>query len=714
MSALSVALAGNPNSGKTTLFNAITGANQKVGNWGGVTVEVKEGKAHFGGRELKVTDLPGTYSLTAYSEEEVVARDFIMKNDSKIVIDVIDTTNLERNLYLSTQILETGQAVVFAFNMTDEVEKKGIEIDKKLISKFFSAPIVETIGRTAKGVDELLKTVVETEKSGSNPNQFRIHYGNEIEEAIAKLEIAIKSIDFDRKGVSARWFAIKLLERDPAVVKNFQGLKGSNALFLTLETAEDVIEKFYKDNASTIICEKRYGFIAGALKEAMTVKKVVDRKDLTDRIDRVLLNKWLAYPVFALFMWALFQLTFKLGAYPMDWIEAGFAALGEWAKNVFAPSMLRDLLTDGVISGIGSVIIFLPNILILFLGLSFLEDTGYMARIAFIMDKLMHKMGLHGKSFIPLVMGIGCSVPAIMAARTLESKKDRILTILVTPLITCSARLPVYVLIAGAFFPKQAGNVIFLIYVISFVMAFLIGLLFRKTLFRGEDVPFVMELPPYRLPTFRSVLIHMWEKAKHYLQKMGGVVLFFSILIWALSVFPLKAVGNVTAEYDARITAATNVIPPMNVEESAVIVAELENEKYSEQMKTTYIGRIGHAIEPLIRPVGFDWKMGVSLVTGFVAKEVVVSTMGVLYSAGGDVDENSEQLKESLREHYTPLQGFAFMIFVLLYTPCIVALVTLFKEMKSWKWSIFSVGYQLVLAWLMSFAVYRIGLLLGA
>jgi ferrous iron transport protein B len=515
MSSLSIALAGNPNSGKTTIFNAITGANQKVGNWGGVTVEVKEGKKRFGGVDLALYDLPGTYSLTAYSEEELVARNFILDGGAKVLVDVVDTTNLERNLYLSVQLLETGKPLVFAFNMQDEAVKKGLEIDYDKLSVFFSAPARGTVGRTGKGVDELLWTAIDTAQSGVNPNRFHIDYGPEIEGAIERLVRAIHDSGFDAKNVSPRWFAVKLLERDSAVVKSFETLPASGGIFAILDAASEELTRFFHDDAATVICERRYGFITGALKEAVTEKKTLDRRDLTDRIDRVVLNKWLAYPIFALFMWGIFQLTFKLGAYPMQWIDSGFSALGEWVKRLFAPSMLRDLLTEGIISGIGSVIIFLPNILILFLGLSFLEDTGYMARIAFIMDKLMHRMGLHGKSFIPLVMGIGCTVPAIMAARTLESKKDRILTILVTPLITCSARLPVYVLIAGAFFPKQAGNVIFLIYVVSFVVAFLMGLLFRKTLFRGEDVPFVMELPPYRLPPFRTVVIHMWEKSKH-------------------------------------------------------------------------------------------------------------------------------------------------------------------------------------------------------
>ncbi len=709
MKSFSIALAGNPNSGKTTLFNAMTGANQKVGNWGGVTVEVKEGKTRAAGTDMKIVDLPGTYSLTAYSEEELVARNYIAGGEPSLVVNVIDSTNLERNLYLSIQLLEMGVPALFAFNMSDEASAKGIEIDTDKLSKFFGVAIRRTTGRTGEGVKDLLDTAAHAVIGGAYCQTFRLDYGREIESKIDELTVALAAVEFDRKGISDRWYAVKLLENDPAVIETFMQNPAAKAVFDKLEEAGAELEKFYNDDVSTLICEKRYGFISGALKEAVTVVKTPDRKDVTDRIDKVLLNKWLAYPIFAAFMWAIFQLTFKLGQYPMNWIDTAFKALGDWVSSAMAPSLFRDLLTEGIISGIGSVIVFLPNILILFLGLSFLEDTGYMARIAFIMDKFMHKIGLHGKSFIPLIMGIGCSVPAIMAARTLESKKDRILTILVTPLITCSARLPVYVLFAGAFFPRHAGNVIFGIYVISFLVAFGMGFLFRKTLFRGEDMPFVMELPPYRLPTPRSVAIHMWEKAKHYLEKMGGVVLFFSIVIWMLGTFPLKRVHAVEAVYDARIAEATNASP---VADEAAL-ARLESEKHSAAMEATYIGGIGRFIAPVLAPVGFDWKMGVSLVTGFVAKEVVVSTMGVLYSAGESADESSEQLRQSLRQHYTPLQGFAFMIFVLLYTPCLVALTTIFKEMKSVKWSLFAVFYQLALAWLVSFAVYRVGLLFG-
>ncbi len=714
MKKIKIAITGNPNSGKTTIFNQITGASQKVGNWGGVTVDMKEGESKKGKYHYILYDLPGTYSLAAYTMEESVARDFIINGDSDIILNVIDSTNLERNLYLGIQLLEMGKPVIFSFNMSDELQKKGIEIDLKHLSSLLGIPIQFTTGRTGKGVDRLLETAAkQLERRDPVSHNIKIYYGEEIEREIKKLSDFIEKIPFNRKGILLRWYALKLLEDDEEIKALFRNSEMADKLFSIIEAAQKNIFSIYKEKTENVISEKRYGFIYGALGE--TVKKsLIDRIDISEKIDRIVTNRFLAYPIFALFMWILFQATFVIGRYPMSWIESLISLFGEIAMKYVPPSTFRNLLVEGIIGGVGGVIIFLPNIMILFLGISFLEDTGYMARIAFIMDKVMHKLGLHGKSFIPLLMGIGCTVPAIMAARTLESRKDRILTILVTPLITCSARLPVFILFAGAFFPDIAGNIIFLMYSMSFVFTFLVGYLFRKLLFRGEEYPFVMELPPYRLPLLKSSLIHMWQKAKHYLQKMGGVVLAFSVIIWFLSHYPQDL--GIKTEYDKQIDeieAELSLIDNNRIsEEKEAVLINLKKEKQTGMIRKTFIGMAGQAIEPFIKPIGFDWRMGVSLITGFVAKEVVVSTIGVLLNAGDGADSSGEDLKTGLRNNYSPIQGLAFIFFVLLYTPCIVALITLIREVRSIKWSLFSVVYQISLAWLVSFGIFQIGTLL--
>ncbi len=709
------ALTGNPNSGKTSIFNEITGAAQHVGNWGGVTVDIKSGTVKRGDRRIEFTDIPGTYSLSAYTMEEIVARDFIIEEDVDAIVNVVDSTNLERNLYLAIQLLELGKPMVLAFNMYDELTKSGTRVDTEQLSRLLGVPIRFTVGRTGKGISELVDSAVEVaDHTSAVQHSVHVNYGPDIENAVSELSALLEESGFEYRDIQPRWYAVKLLEEDEDLDKKVRQVSGADRILAARDAAVQQIRQIYQEDPSTLISEKRYGFILGALGETVH-RPSGDRIDISEKIDNIMTNRFLAYPIFALFMWLLFQATFSLGAYPMAWIEEGVALLSNVVTEVMAPSPLRSLIVDGVLGGVGGVLVFLPNILILFFGISILEDTGYMARIAFIMDKMMHRIGLHGKSFIPLIMGVGCNVPAIMAARTLESNRDRVLTILIAPLITCSARLPVYILFAGTFFPRNAGNVIFILYFFSFFFAFLMGLLFRKTLFKGEEHPFVMELPPYRIPTAKSSLIHMWEKAKHYLQKMGGVVLVFSIIIWFLSNYPVSPqLEKMHSEEVTRIERSIEEAETAADRQQALNQLQTERQEYHRRMmKNTYIGYMGRSIEPAIEPLGFDWRMGVSLITGFVAKEVVVSTLGVLFTVGEQADAKDTELQGALRRAYSPLAGLAFLFFVMLYTPCIVALVTLIREIQSWKWSTFSVVYQILLAWLAAFLVRWGGILMG-
>ena len=706
---LTIALAGNPNSGKTSIFNALTGARQQVGNWPGVTVEMKTGQVTHHGYDIKVVDLPGTYSLTAYSIEERVARSFIIDEKPDVVVHVIDTGNLQRNLYLTVQLLELGPDVVLDLNMWDEHLACGAELDCERLSTLLGCPTVQTVGHRSEGAEELLDAAIRmAENRAEQHRHVPVSYGPHVDDVLSDLENELRRRPELVGDYPVSWVAIKLLEGDEEIEHVLtKPPAGDDQLAALVERAKRHIKTATGSDAERVISEGRYGYIEGALRESLT-EQTIDRMEVSRRIDDVFTNRYLGYPIFFLFVWLLFELTFRLGAYPMEWIDAFVGWLTGTLSAVLPESLFSSMLIDGAIGGVGSVIVFLPNIAILFLGIAFLEDSGYMARAAFLMDRVMHALGLHGKSFIPMLMGFGCSVPAIMTTRTLESSRDRILTILVVPFMSCSARLPVYLLIAGTFFARRAGLVVFSIYVIGILTAFIVGRVLSRTLFRSAPAPFVMELPPYRLPTARGLLVHTWERVRVYLQKMGGIILAASVVLWALGTFPTLPAETVET-YESDIETVLEEGGPGAAERAAELEVELEGIR----IERSLIGRTGKAIEPALRPLGFTWEMGVSLVTGFVAKEVVVSTLGVLYHASAE--EDAETLSEALRSSssgITPLAAFAFLIFVLLYTPCIAAVAAIRREAGA-GWMYFSLAFQTGLAWLASFGVYQVGRLLG-
>ena len=711
-----IALAGNPNAGKTTIFNQLTGSRQKVGNWPGVTVEKKEGSLSHKGHLIKVVDLPGIYSLTAYSIEELVARDYILDQKPDVVVDVLDASNLERNLYLATQLIELNIKLVFAMNMVDVAKKRGHVVDYDHLSRLLGVPIVQTVGTRGQGIEALLDKVLEVVQDEDQVSRhIHVNYGHEIEEEILAIREVLKKDPKINSYCYPRWTAVKLLEGDPQVTKWIQGSPLAKEILAQVEKSKEHIISIMDDDPETLIAEARYGFISGALKETTKLSSVA-KKTISDTIDQFVTNRLLGYPLFLFFMYLLFQLTFSLGQYPVSWIEYGLEKLSVWASGVIPPGPVQGLVIEGVIGGVGGVMVFLPNILLLFLGISILEDTGYMARAAFIMDKVMHALGLHGKSFIPLLMGFGCNVPAIMAARTLESRRDRLLTILINPLMSCSARLPVYVLIAGAFFPGREADVIFSIYILGVILAVLVGRVLSKTLFKGDAAPFVMELPPYRLPTLKSLVIHMWDRAKIFLKKMGGVVLVFSIVIWFLGAYPRDV--RFSHDYPGEIKMLearlqSGDLSPGEKEAVEQRIGHLQEKMHMERLSASYIGQIGHAVEPILKLLGFDWRLGVSLITGFVAKEVVVSTLGVLYQAEED-GHGTKSLREALAASgLTPLSAYAFLVFVLIYVPCMVTVITIWRETGSMGWTAFSVSYLVGLAWAVSFVIVSVGRLLS-
>ncbi|MDR1860853.1 MAG: ferrous iron transport protein B [Bacteroidales bacterium] len=715
-----IALVGNPNCGKTTLYNFASGSREHTGNYAGVTIDAKEARFRQNGYTFVVADLPGTYSITEYSPEELYVRNYIFLNRPDVVVNVVDASNLERNLYLTTQLIDMNIKVVIALNMYDELERMNARFDYEHLGSMLGIPIIPTVAAKGRGLHELFARIIEVyEDRDPVVRHIHINYGPEIEPAIRAIQKEIRRDDERDRRYSTRFLAIKLLEKDSNMRHLLQTSPHAENIRQTADREIRRLEQTGEDSEMQI-ADAKYAFIAGALKETFHLSA----QPTTDRsldIDRVMTHKIWGYPIFILFMWLTFQVTFTVGSYPVQWLEGLVGWTGTQVGTMLPDGPLRELLVDGIIGGVGSVIVFLPNILLLFFFISLMEDSGYMARAVFIMDRLMHKMGLHGKSFIPLIMGFGCNVPAIMATRTLDNKNDRRLTMLIIPLMSCNARLPVYILLISAFFSAYQSLVLFSIYFTGIVLAVALGLLFRKTLFGKKEAPFVMELPPYRFPTPRNILLHAWQKGRQYLRKMGTVILLASILIWALGYFPQKV--NFSRNYPALIAQTetdTLLTDAMRTQQ----LDRLTDAMQEERMEQSYIGRMGKFIEPAIRPLGWDWKIGVSILTGMAAKEIVVTSMGVLYQAGANADEHSASLKEKLREQkftsgthigqpvFSPLKAYCLMIFVLVYFPCVAAIAALRKESNR-KWALFTVAYTTGLAWLLAFAIYQTGLLLG-
>ncbi len=735
---INVALVGNPNSGKTTLFNIASHSKEKTGNYGGVTVDAKEARFHYKGYKFNLVDLPGTYSITSYTPEELFVRDHIVNQLPDIVLNVVDTSNLERNLYLTTQLIDMDIKVVMALNMWDEFKQTGDSFDFQSLAKMIGIPMVTTVGSRGEGIHALFEKIIDVfEDRDPIVRHIHINYGKRIEWSIRELQ---KLINYPGNEaltakISPRYLSLKLMDGDTKEIQRVQEYCVNYKEILALAKQEAATNaRLRNENMETVITDAKYGFIEGALRETYKKEDKNQNKITRSRIiDAVVTDKILSYPIFLFAMWLTFQATFYLGDYPMQWIGWLFEWFGGILNHLLPDSALRHLLVDGIIGGVGGVIVFLPNILILFFFITLMESSGYMARVAFIVDKLMHKIGLHGKSFIPMLMGFGCNVPAIMATRTIESKNDRLVTMLIIPFMSCSARYPVYVLIITAFFPSYRGSVLFGIYLFGILIAGIVAWVFKKTLFKVNTIPFVMELPPYRRPRFFSVLKQTWFKGEQYLKKMGTVILLASMIVWALGYFPLgkkydvvfqKRVEKVERAYHAKLDQATlKTVDKQKLEkEKALLIRGYEGENKQSKQENSMIGRIGKFVEPVIRPLGFDWKMGVSLIAGSAAKEVVVSTMGVIFpNKPGENVPLSQRLKNSVynagpkvgQPVFTPLIALSFMLFILIYFPCIAVVAAIKNESGSWKWSLFLAFYTTTLAWIISFITYQIGTILG-
>ncbi|MBJ2193558.1 MAG: ferrous iron transport protein B [Muribaculaceae bacterium] len=708
---INVALIGNPNCGKTSLFNRVSGAHEHVGNYAGVTVGAKAGTLKHKGYRMNIVDLPGTYSLSAYSPEELYVMRYLREETPDVIINVVVASNLERNLYLTTELIDMNRSMVIDLNMFDELKRSGVSLDYSNLGKMLGVPVVPTIAATGYGVDNLLDTVIEVYEM-KNPDTRHIHVkmNPEIESAVNKLKDEFKNDLSVAHQFSPRFLAIKFLEKDPEIEDI---LKHNPNYEIWKQIRDDENERIHKElheDVSSAIAAEKYGFIQGALKENMEGSVAKEEKS-TKIIDAFVTNKLFGFPLFLIVMWLMFWATFQIGSYPMEWIERLVAWISGLVSKTMADGPFKDLLLDGIIGGVGGVIVFLPNILILYAFISFMEDSGYMARVAFIMDKLMHRMGLHGKSFIPLVMGFGCNVPAIMSTRIIESKSSRLITILINPFISCSARIPIYVLLVGAFFPDYGAWVFVSLYTLGIAIAVLTAKLMRKFWFKADETPFVMELPPYRMPTMKATIRNMWSKAEQYLRKMGGLILVASIIIWALSYFPHYETEDLPKEY----VAATLAEMPADQTEG-MSQSQIEKSMLTEyQQSNSILGKIGQFVEPVVRPMELGWKSCVSLIAGSAAKEVVVSTLGVLYVGDDDAELLTERLQSPSRltgkTPFTPASALAFMVFVLLYFPCIATLTAIARETGSWKYALFSVIYNTGLAWVFAFLTYRIAVL---
>ncbi len=708
---INVALIGNPNCGKTSLFNRVSGAHEHVGNYAGVTVGAKAGTLKHKGYRMNIVDLPGTYSLSAYSPEELYVMRYLREETPDVIINVVVASNLERNLYLTTELIDMNRSMVIDLNMFDELKRSGVSLDYSNLGKMLGVPVVPTIAATGYGVDNLLDTVIEVYEM-KNPDTRHIHVkmNPETESAVNKLKDEFKNDLSVAHQFSPRFLAIKFLEKDPEIEDI---LKHNPNYEIWKQIRDDENERIHKElheDVSSAIAAEKYGFIQGALKENMEGSVAKEEKS-TKIIDAFVTNKLFGFPLFLIVMWLMFWATFQIGSYPMEWIERLVAWISGLVSKTMADGPFKDLLLDGIIGGVGGVIVFLPNILILYAFISFMEDSGYMARVAFIMDKLMHRMGLHGKSFIPLVMGFGCNVPAIMSTRIIESKSSRLITILINPFISCSARIPIYVLLVGAFFPDYGAWVFVSLYTLGIAIAVLTAKLMRKFWFKADETPFVMELPPYRMPTMKATIRNMWSKAEQYLRKMGGLILVASIIIWALSYFPHYETEDLPKEY----VAATLAEMPADQTEG-MSQSQIEKSMLTEyQQSNSILGKIGQFVEPVVRPMELGWKSCVSLIAGSAAKEVVVSTLGVLYVGDDDAELLTERLQSPSRltgkTPFTPASALAFMVFVLLYFPCIATLTAIARETGSWKYALFSVIYNTGLAWVFAFLTYRIAVL---